>query len=215
MEYTENGTFCHCICDCGNEVRVAQTSLKHDVTKSCGCYKREHAGEQSRTDLTGMHIGYLTGIERIPVPGGHTRYRCICDCGNETVVDGPNWLNGSIRSCGCKRFKSVGEETIETFLNESNIVYLPQHRFDGCKYKRELPFDFFLPDYNVCIEYQGIQHYEPVEWFYDTENTFEERQKRDQIKREYCKDNGILLIEIPYFYNNEKIKNTIINTLNP
>ncbi len=215
MDWGTKVTKCNCICDCGNSVSVAYSCLRQGITRSCGCYKKEHAGEQNRTDLTGMHIGYLTAIERIPGTGCHTRYRCVCDCGNETVVDGPCWLNGSVRSCGCKRSKSVGEETIETFLNDRHIDYYPQYRFDDCKYKRTLPFDFFLPDYNVCIEYQGIQHYEPVEWFYDTENTFEERQKRDQIKREYCKDNGILLIEIPYFYNNEKIKNTIINTLNP
>ena len=215
MDWAKSGTRCYCKCDCGNELWVAYSSLQQGITKSCGCYKRDHAGEHSRTDLTGRHIGFLTAVERIPIPGGHTKYRCVCDCGNETVVDGPNWLSGSVCSCGCQRFKSKGERFIESVLTENHIEFDPQHRFDDCKYKRELPFDFFLPDYNVCIEYQGIQHYQPVDWFCDDTDTFEDRQLRDQIKREYCKDNGISLIEIPYFYNKAKIKNTIINTLNP
>lgn len=215
MNWDRSGTKCYCKCDCGNELWVAYSSLRQGITKSCGCYKIDHAGDQTRTDLTGRHIGFLTAIERIPVKGGHTKYRCVCDCGNETVVDGPNWLNGAVCSCGCQRFKSKGERFIESILKENHIDFDPQHRFSDCKHKRELPFDFFLPDYNTCIEYQGVQHYQPVEWFYDDENTFEDRQARDQIKREYCKDNGISLIEIPYSYNKAKIKDTIINTLNP
>ena len=215
MDWTKNGTFCNCVCDCGNRTRVAQTSLKHNVTQSCGCYKTDHAGEHSRTDLTGMHIGYLTAIERITVPNAHTRYRCICDCGQETKVDGPNWLNGKTRSCGCKRFKSVGEEVIEDILTRNNISYYSQYRFNDCKNKRPLPFDFYLPDYNTCIEYQGEQHYKPIDWFEDTDDTFEARQIRDSIKRTYCNDNGISLLEIPYYYGKKRIESTIMNTLNP
>ena len=71
-----------------------------------------------------------------------------------------------------------------------------------------LPFDFYLPEYNACIEYQGQQHYTPIEVF-KGESGFELRQKHDEMKRNFCIKNNIKLIEIPYWeYNNiEKILN--------
>jgi len=81
-----------------------------------------------------------------------------------------------------------------------------------CKNKKSLPFDFYLPERNICIEFQGIQHYEPRE-FFGGEKTFKERKFLDNIKREYCKDNNIKLLEISYkdFKNIEDILLTINN----
>ena len=89
---------------------------------------------------------------------------------------------------------------------ENNIYYEKEKCFDGCKDERMLPFDFYIPQYNVCIEYQGQQHYHPVEVF-KGEVGFEIRQKHDNMKRGFCKENNIKLIEIPYWeYDNiEKI----------
>ena len=64
--------------------------------------------------------------------------------------------------------------------------------FEDCIDKRPLPFDFYLPEYNICIEYQGQQHYYPVEIF-GGKNAFESQVLRDNIKREYCQKNNILL----------------------
>ena len=50
-------------------------------------------------------------------------------------------------------------------MNSKNIIFLPQHRFKDCVDKIPLPFDFYLPDYNTCIEFNGIQHYKPKEYF--------------------------------------------------
>ena len=59
-------------------------------------------------------------------------------------------------------------------------------------------FDFYLPDNNICIEYQGQQHYYPIEHF-GGKDRFEEQVQRDLIKKEYCKNNNVILIEIPYW----------------
>jgi len=106
---------------------------------------------------------------------------------------------------------SLGENMIAQYLVFKNIIYIFQHKFLNCKYKHVLKFDFYLTDYNTCIEYQGIHHYEPVdfagrgkEW---AEQQFEKQKIKDQIKRDYCKMNNIKLIEIPYwdFDNIEQI----------
>ena len=115
-----------------------------------------------------------------------------------------NFKNKDNRCSVCK--ESKGEKKINRFLNELNIKYIPQYKFDDCKSKRHLPFDFYLPDYNVCIEYDGEQHFEIVEHFGGLDS-FIDTKIRDTIKNEYCKKNNIKLIRIPYweFDNIEEI----------
>ena len=61
--------------------------------------------------------------------------------------------------------ESKGEIKIRNFLTKNNIKFISQKKFVGCVYKNKLPFDFYLIDYNICIEFNGRQHYEPVECF--------------------------------------------------
>lgn len=106
-----------------------------------------------------------------------------------------------------------GEHIVHTVLQEENINYEFQKRFEDCKNVRVLPFDFYLPDYNTCIEYQGIQHYKPVDLFGGDE-TYQVRQQNDEIKRQYCKENNIKLIEIPYLYNTkEKVSEYLLKQI--
>lgn len=101
--------------------------------------------------------------------------------------------------------RSSGERKIRWFLTQNKIEFEEQKTFDGCKYKQLLLFDFYLPKYNLCIEYQGRQHYEYSNWF-GGEKDFELRQLRDNIKREFCKKNNIDLLEIKY---DESISNQL------
>ena len=98
---------------------------------------------------------------------------------------------------GFYRQKSKGEERISKILDEFEIKYNRQKSFNGCKNKYILHFDFYLPDYNICIEYDGIQHFDPIEFFGGKE-TLEYNKKIDSIKNEYCKINNILLVRIKY-----------------
>ena len=75
-------------------------------------------------------------------------------------------------------------------LNENNIQYNHQKIFQDCKHIRPLPFDFYLLNYNICIEYQGKQHYEPIEYF-GGQKSFENQVLRDNIKKQYCKEHNI------------------------
>ena len=89
----------------------------------------------------------------------------------------------------------LGEKIMIEVLIEKGIEYETQKQFEGMKYKGNLKFDFYLPMYNVALEVMGIQHFEPVKRF-GGDKKFEETVIRDNIKREYCKNNNIKLIEI-------------------
>jgi len=96
--------------------------------------------------------------------------------------------------------ESKGEKEIRIILNNLNIKYIKQKTFNNCKNKRKLPFDFYLTDYNLCIEFDGIQHFKSIEYF-GGEKVLKETQKRDLIKNNYCKENNIKLLRIKYNEN--------------
>ena len=185
-----------CKCDCGNIISVRGDRLRGGNTQSCGCLRKEKIFNSHFIDLTGQKFGYLTVLKRDTLKTGRPYWICKCDCGNIVSVRGSYLKNGDIVSCGCyKKFK--GEEKIEKILSSLDIKFVQQKTFEDLKYKDKLRFDFFLPKYNICIEYQGKQHYEAIEYF-GGEKTFKEIQIRDDIKREWCKKNNIKLIEISY-----------------
>lgn len=93
---------------------------------------------------------------------------------------------------------SKGEILIENYLQDAEITHYAQKRFADCRNISTLPFDFYLPDHNICIEYDGIQHFEPIDYFGGQES-FERQQQNDRIKDQYCSSNGIKLIRIPYW----------------
>jgi protein-arginine kinase activator protein McsA len=96
---------------------------------------------------------------------------------------------------GCPYCKiSHGERQILMLLKSLDIVYKQQHRFNNCRGKiKPLPFDFYLPKYNLCIEYDGKQHSDKESLYFN-----EEIIKNDNIKTEFCKNNNITLIRISY-----------------
>lgn len=103
---------------------------------------------------------------------------------------------------GCPICKSSkGEKKISNFLEKNNINYISQFSFDNCKYILSLPFDFYLTDLNICIEYDGIQHFKEVE-YWGGKDGLTLRKLRDDIKTTFCKNNCIKLIRIAYYENN-------------
>lgn len=112
-------------------------------------------------------------------------------------------LNGS----GCPICKeSKGEKEIRKYLVRLNVKFIPQHKFTECKNIKQLPFDFYLPNYNTCIEFNGEQHYKSINHFGGDEQ-FNKTQKNDLIKLQYCKDNNVNLIII----NDVKTINKILD----
>jgi rubrerythrin len=166
-----------------------------------------------------LHLTTLNFIERarkihgdrydyslVDYHNAHTMIKIICKEHGVFMQKSSNHTNEGAGCPICKQSK--GEREISKFLNDNNIEYIAEKTFCNCKDKRCLPFDFYLPKYNVLIEYDGIQHFEAAN-FYGGECGFLIRQKSDKIKTEFAKANDIKLIRIAYNENVEEKLNKI------
>lgn len=201
-----------CLCDCGNITYSNSSNLKRGHITSCGCNKQKYIDSLKIDVKSGDKYGDLTIIKEVE-PRGHRRFECLCSCGKIIEVSLSDLRSQHTQSCGCKKF-SKGEQYIENLLKELNVKYTTQKCFSDCKNTRTLPFDFFLDEYNTCIEYQGKQHYFPIK-FWGGEDAFKYRQNNDNIKKKYCEDNNINLICLPYTLSNDEIKQKLIDFLDP
>lgn len=125
------------------------------------------------------------------------------NCGNTYVTSLKNcsYLDTTYCPyCTHKYFKN--EHLFSNYLDSLNIKYIREFRIYSCKDIMPLPFDFQLPDYNILIEIDGQQHFEPVTFGGSTEENarlrFELTQKHDKIKTDYCKKWNIPLLRISY-----------------
>lgn len=156
-------------------------------------------------DITNQRFGKLVAIE--PLPERKNRqvvWKCQCDCGNIVEVPTLNLTSGNTTSCGC--IKSKGEQKISKFLQEHNIIFQQQKTFDTCRFKdtnRPARFDFYLPEYNLLIEYDGQQHFYYTNSGWNNQENFEKNQQHDNFKNNWCKNNNIKLIRISYLDNIE------------
>ena len=122
---TTKQTWWLCQCDCGNQVIIRSVYLLNGNSKSCGCSwiesGRKNSGYQ---DLSGQRFGSLTVLERAKGPQWSKKayYKCLCDCGNETIAQGSELKSGHRRSCGCRIGLSAGEESIKNILDAENII---------------------------------------------------------------------------------------------
>jgi len=113
-------------------------------------------------------------------------------------------VNGSCPICSTEFTETHGEAEIHRWLLKHGITNFKQDEVtlpnENPKCKRQyLRPDFWLPDYNLFIEYNGEQHYEDVDYFFNDDFTFEDQQIRDQTLRDYCQRHGHSLLEIPYW----------------
>lgn len=132
-----------------------------------------------------------------------------CSCGNVYTTSLACFILGvhQCYSCSCK--ESVGECKIRNFLELNEIKFIQEKKFEDCKDILPLPFDFYLQEYNLCIEFDGQHHYESV--FGEEEHL--KTVEHDTIKNQYCKDNNIDLLRIPYWKENN-IEDIIATKLN-
>ena len=213
--YHNAKTYCVCKCDCGETTISSLSNLVTGSIVSCGCKSVDLRWNGKRTDLIGTRFGNLVVTEMLyGYKNSKTYCRCNCDCGEETIVNIGNLKGGRTRSCGCMENKSVGERVIKEILKQHNIDFISQKTFNDCRNILPLPFDFYLPNYNTCIEYDGIQHFKPIEFFGGKEG-FEQRKYNDEIKTKYCLSHNINLIRLPYTLSDLEIEKQILNIWNP
>ncbi len=184
-----------CLCDCGNYVEIPTTFLQQEHKKSCGCLRNP--------DLIGFKTGKLTVLELTDqiLLNGSRVWLCQCECGNQTYLPTSHLYNNITRSCGClKQDKSAGEMLIDKYLFKHNYQFEKQFRFQDCRDCHPLPFDFcvFIDNVKYLIEYNGIQHYQAIDWF-GGEEKLKYTQLHDKIKNDYCLVNKINILTIPYW----------------
>lgn len=201
-EYENNRTRLECKCFvCGNRWRANANNLL--MGKGCPKCKDRINGE--RQMMSGKEfekrlssINPEVKVKSEEYSGTFKKINVTCTiCGHTWPAAPNNLLNG----CGCPKCnRSKGEKQTEKWLSENQYDYRPQYRIGDCRFKKPLPFDFavFSGDRLKClIEYQGIQHYK-IDSYYGGGKAFEYLKNNDKIKKQYCENNHIPLIEIPY-----------------
>lgn len=183
----------------------------------CRCYGCER--KIYRKKLSNHIEKHMLPIEIIgEYENSFSKIKCICKICNKIFYTTPNSIisQNSIHGECAYYNKSKGEDFICDFLNKYNITFNSQQTFEDLKgvggYK--LRYDFYLPTYNILIEYQGKQHEEVIEYFGGVEN-FKKQQEHDKRKREYAEKYNIKLLEIWYwdFKNIEEILSKELNLL--
>lgn len=107
---------------------------------------------------------------------------------------------------GCKICSnSKGEDLVRKALENLGVEFEPEKRFPDCRNRYPLPFDFYLPAFNACIEYDGELHYFIPPGF-GGEARLKLRNAVDKKKDEYCKSNNIQLLRIPYWEKKNAMK---------
>lgn len=212
LEKKNNTSFFYCNCICGETKFVNSYNIVGGLSKDCGCGRKEFVRNIGFKDIIGIKFGKLTPLEIVGVNKHHKRiYKCKCDCGNYCMMVSSSLLSRGTSSCGCLSSKMNSD--IAIFLKGEGIEFIREKfcRYDNGKYGK---LDFFLPKYNLAIEYDGEAHYIPidyagkgVEW---AKNNLKIIQHRDTLKNNYCNNNGINLLRIPYF-KKEDFKTIILN----
>ena len=194
-------TYWLCECDCGNIKVHSGCRLGKEVF----CCGKDCIYKKTKTkDLTGLRFNRLTVLTKSNnrSKDGHVKWICQCDCGNICEIEGRYLTSERSTSCGSCPDKviSTGNNKIRNWLEINNIKFKQEYRIDECRNIIPLPFDFaiFKDGQLYClIEYQGTQHYFPSGGW-STKETVKKLQERDEIKKNYCQNNGIKLLIIPY-----------------
>ena len=229
FKYVDSHTKGIIICPIHGEFECSptnHTSNKRGCPK-CGiekCAKHNSSNTEEFIPKAIKIHGNKYDYSRVNYVNNHTKIEIIChekdmfgkEHGSFWQTPG-NHLFG--RGCPICR-QSHGERFISNYLNNNKINYIPQYlvnidtdiNFSGKSY-----IDFYLPDHNLFIEYNGQQHYMEVKsfggTFGDSKLEFDKQQKRDQYIRDYCKNNNIRLLEIPYNKTWEEITELLNTTI--
>ena len=196
---------------CGNTYQICYGTLRQGGGY-CECEKRaislKKLDEISLTK-TDDRISCKTDFQRFIDKNCHDEYVVIGEyiksiepilvkhklCNGTFWVTPHNFKNG-VRCKKCNEYR--GERRVKEFLLSKGVFFEEQVRFDDCRYKKPLPFDFYLPTMNTLIEFDGEQHDRPVDRWGGVE-AFKIQKKRDEIKNNYCKSKSITLIRIKYY----------------
>lgn len=187
----------------GEFLQSPDTHLKHECLK---CSTENTANKQRHDTIKFIEKAKkihreIYDYSKVNYKGNRIKIEIICKKHGSFFQTPYNHLQS--KGCAFCKNKSKGEEQIKNFLKENYTAFKRQKTFHDCinpETKKRLRFDFYLIKENVCIEYDGHQHFNPIE-FWGGQKALDENIKRDNIKNEYCKNKNIRLIRINYKEN--------------
>ena len=185
---------------------ISYEQFKRRVNKCQNCINvKRYNDVKNKCDA----MNYILLDEK--VIGTKSQIHIMCDKGHKIS---PSYDSFIWKDCGCELCKntSKGEDKIDNFLSGLNIFYNKHYRKFELLYKKHLEFDFYIPQFNTLIEFDGIQHFQPIEYFGGIDR-FIDLKIKDGLKNEYCLKNNIKLIRIPYWSLND-IEDILTNELN-
>ena len=194
-DYINNTSKLKMICPEGHKCEISWSNFQQG--KRCReCAIKDKAKKQ-RIDFNIIQKafekeGYILLSKEEEYKNKDSKLLYLCDKGHKNITNWSNFNSG----CRCPKCNSPkGERKIIKYLESNNISFIHDKNIWN---ENDLRPDFYLPSYNLVIEFDGIQHFEPVEHF-GGEKNFQITQKRDRDKNEYCKKNNINILRIPYW----------------
>lgn len=227
-KYTSGSTkYIDVICpECGYEDRVRVSNLSRFGFSCNGCYEKQYGRKRvpygywnkdtMQEYLKEHYDGYELLDVKMPSNDNCKYLQALIKCPNDNHQ--PYWsywkniISGyTCLLCYMEDSMSNGEHMAESIFKKYNYTYEPQKRFDGCRDKYTLPFDFYLSDYNLIVEIMGEQHERPIDYFGGDES-FEKLIQHDKMKRDYLKQNNIHCLDI-WYYEFDKMEKIILDKI--
>ena len=211
-EYVNNKTKLEIICDKGH---LWTPTFDNFIMKDRRCRKCADKQNGINQRLSWEEVlnrvepyGYKMISNKEDYINQDSKLKALCPNGHIYEFSINNFQQGK-RCSQCKM--SGGEQEISRVLNKYSIEYKFNYRFNTNNIIKTKPFDFKILNKNICIEYDGQQHYH----FQFDNNLLDlmNRKHIDTIKTKYCEDNNIKLIRIPY-WEFDNIENILIKELN-
>lgn len=188
----------------GEFKQTPETHIKCGCNK-CGSDKLRLTTNEVINQFNNVHNNTYD-YSKVVYTKNHSKIDIICSKHGLFQQTSHNHKKG--KGCPVCR-ESKGEIYVRNWLISENVVFESQKRFKDCNHKKPLPFDFYLPKYNICIEYNGIQHYKTTKNnFFGGKKELLKRQSGDKIKIDYCNKNNIDLIIVKYDENVNEILNS-------
>jgi hypothetical protein len=208
-------------CECGKPYNVRPSDvINGHLCKECGIKNRRKSEEFAHKQYLSKLIKKKINVYPLETyKGSNIPILQQCICLESWTVTPSDVLSGHLCQKCAKR--SIGNDKIENILFKKCVKYIREYKFKDCKNILPLPFDFYLPEENVCIEFDGHYHYYKgeIKKYTNLKNSrfsdedIDKVKFRDSIKTQYCINNNIKLIRIP-FWEFKNIEEILMRELN-
>ena len=193
-----NHSAVHCF-ECQKQRTINHSIHRKRQQKGKESERKETRKEKMSAELDKLISGYVDDYDIVSIDENLRdlvlRHK---QCGHEFNTNKERLKKGYGCKICSKRGVSKAVQEIENYFDNVGIEYEREKRFDECRRKNPLPFDFYIPTLNLLIEYNGEQHYRATEYF-GGEEKLRLYMERDEIKREFAKAHGYKLLTIPWF----------------